>query len=422
MERAVQNRTKALIIVAGVLPVFLFAAFWIARFYVHRDYTVTLDLKDYVSLGRSAQGEPLALLDVDAILTDLHLPSPHTDAMAEQKYPDVRALLNMQLYLSYTDDPDQMQVVVLADTATLADYGIHIDSLSWLQQLKGYVASEDVSPLPTPALPAVTPTPSPADGESQYLSALTDADGYGYNLRALCERIQRERDLLLKELFRSGESYKVEKMQVTFHTGTQDARYVNCYQACYRVTPETEDGTEPVLQYFRVRVYDLALLSDGTVGFRDNVDVTLHQTENECKRSPSSAASGVTLSGGGVRVRDRAAFDQNGFVIFPGQPTSYRMANGLYWSPTYDVLSEDMIWKLTAVDGHSLANLLRYARKEIYARYHVVFDQRTEREFFTHYNSYPWYLEPVPDRSLDMTEAEKSNIRLLREIQSLVEK
>ena len=123
-----------------------------------------------------------------------------------------------------------------------------------------------------------------------------------------------------------------------------------------------------------------------------------------------------------MKVVGKRAFDQNGFVQFPDSPTSYRMANGVYWSPTYDALDEDQIWKLTAVEGHSMANLLRYARKEIYARYYAGFDERTEREFYEHYNSFSWYREMVPDRTADMTETERNNVRLLREIQSFIEK
>ena len=98
------------------------------------------------------------------------------------------------------------------------------------------------------------------------------------------------------------------------------------------------------------------------------------------------------------------------------------MANDVYWSPTYDPLDEDAIWSLTAVEGHSLANLLRYARKEIYARYYVAFDPKTEREFMDHYCAYDWYEVRVPDLLGRMTETERSNMRLLREIQSLIEK
>ena len=87
-----------------------------------------------------------------------------------------------------------------------------------------------------------------------------------------------------------------------------------------------------------------------------------------------------------------------------------------------DALDEDAVWSLTAVDGHSLANLLRYARKEIYARYYAAFDPKSEREFADHFNAYDWYEAKEPDLTMLMTEAEKSNIRLLREIQSLIEK
>ena len=423
MEHTANKRKQLLLVIAGLILVAMSACFLIVRFYLYRDYGTTLDLKKYVTLGWNGAGEPTALLDVDAILTDLHLPSPHNDAMAEQKYPDVRALLSMQLYLTYTDDPDTMQVIIRADTDTLESYGIRIETLSWPQQLKGYVAGEDPLDFPAfPLQPAVTASPAPRTPAGTYLTALTDANGDGYNLRAVCERVQRERDLLCRETFRDI-GYQTTKIQVTFSVGNAQARYRNCYQASYRVVPDGDGTTQPEPLWFRIRLYNLIVGEDGTVGFDDRADVEFRAGESECKRPPSADQySTVTLSGGGVRVRDKAAFDQNGFVIFSGCPTSYRMANGLYWSPTYDALTEDMVWKLTAVDGHSLANLLRYARKEIYARYHTSFDPRSEREFAEHYGRYPWFLASDDDRSIDMTETDRANIRLLREIQSLVEK
>ena len=166
-------------------------------------------------------------------------------------------------------------------------------------------------------------------------------------------------------------------------------------------------------------VYDL-YREGGRIRY-GSIDVSMYDSEEESKRLPSSG-SVTKLWGGGVRVNGKNGFDLNGFVRFPNSPTSYRLANGVYWSPTYDLLDEDMIWALTAVDGHSLANLLRYARKEIYARYYTAFDPKTEREFNEHYRAYAWYEPRTPDLSGLMTEAEKSNIRLLREIQSLIEK
>ena len=147
----------------------------------------------------------------------------------------------------------------------------------------------------------------------------------------------------------------------------------------------------------------------------------MYGTEEESRHIPAGGDA-IRLSGGGVKVDGRQGFDQNGFVRFPDSPTSYRMANGVYWSPTYDKLDEETVWKLTAVEGHSLANLLRYARKEIYARYYTAFDAKTEREFKTHYEAYEWYEPREPDLSDFMTETERQNIRLLREIQSLIEK
>ena len=260
--------------------------------------------------------------------------------------------------------------------------------------------------------PAATPQPEP-DG---YLDSLLDSDGNGLNLRTICETVHNERDFLCKEVF--GNNYDTTKTQVAFIV-YKSGRHHNLYRASYTATFKPEDGVQPVSIYFTVDLYDL-YRAEGKIGYT-SIDVSMYGSEEESKRCPSGERV-TKLWGGGVKVDGKTGFDLNGFVQFPDCPTSYRLANGVYWSPTYDALDEDMIWKLTAVEGHSLANLLRYARKEIYARYYVSFDPKTEREFYEHYHACLWYEERDTDLSWLMTETERNNIRLLREIQSLIEK
>jgi hypothetical protein len=413
-ERNTRNRRLAWILSGVVLGLSLL----IAVVSILRGHRTVVDLRDYVNVGTDAGGNPAVLLDVDAILNDLRLPNPNRPGVKASDYPEVYALCTAKMHLVPIDE-EHMQVTIEADTDTLARYGISFRTTTWEQQVKGFVEGAAPTPVPTAqnatASAPVRETPEP-DG---YLTSLVDANGNGYNLRSVCEAVQNERDLLCKEIF--GNSYDTTKTQVAFivYTG---GRHKNLYRASYSATFRPEDNSSPPPGssiWFTVDVYDLQR-TDGKIAF-GYVDVSLCGSEAESRHLPSGADA-VKLSGGGMRVEGKRAFDQNGFVLFPNCPTSYRMANGVYWSPTYDLLDEDMIWSLTAVEGHSLANLLRYARKEIYARYYVPFDPKTEREFFEHYSAYDWYEERVPDLLGRMTETERSNIRLLREIQSLIEK
>ncbi|MBQ1565979.1 MAG: YARHG domain-containing protein [Clostridia bacterium] len=381
-----------------------------------RGHRTVIDLENYVNVGTDAGGNPAVLLDVDAILNDLRLPNPNRPGVKASDYPEVYALCTAKMRL-VPIDAEHMRVTIEADTETLARYGISFAATTWEQQVKGFVEGATPTPVPLPQTetpaPANTPEPAESDG---YLTSLLDADGNGLNLRSVCEAVHSERDLLCKEIF--GNNYDTTKTQVAFivYTG---GRHTNLYRASYTATFRPEDGAEPVSIWFTVDVYDL-YREGGRIRY-GSIDVSMYDSEEESKRLPSSG-NVTKLWGGGVRVNGKNGFDLNGFVRFPNCPTSYRLANGVYWSPTYDLLDEDMIWALTAVDGHSLANLLRYARKEIYARYYTAFDPKTEREFNEHYRAYAWYEPRTPDLSGLMTEAEKSNIRLLREIQSLIEK
>ena len=424
MEQNRTQRNRRLWIGGGFGAIVLLACAAIALWLGLRRPAV-LNPQAYVSVGRDAFGQPVAAIDTEAMLRDLHLPSPADDPRAVERYADVAAILGMRAEAALTAD-ETARVTVVADTEALSAAGILVEPLSWEQPIGTAPIAAEREPAPSmaavlaPGQPTAThadktfaPTPTPGAQPGELLHSLVDADGCGYNLRAVCERVHELRDSLLKSLYGDA-AYGFEKIQVSFSV---EPNVNNCYQATYRCWLETADAT-PANTYFYVRVYHLTVGEHG-VEFLSST-ASFCRTEKDARRAPFDNAT--VLSGGGVSVPGKAVFDQNGFLLFPDCPTSYRMANGVYWSPTYDLLDEDMIWKLTAVDGHSLANLLRYARKEIYARYYAGFDERTEREFYEHYTSYPWYREMTPDRTADMTDAERTNIRLLREIQSLVEK
>lgn len=413
-ERKTLNKCLAWILSGVVLGISVL----VAVVSILRGHPTVIDLREYVNVGTDAGGNPAVLLDVDAILNDLKLPNPNRPGVKASDYPEVYALCTAKMHL-VPIDAEHMRVTIEADTETLAHWGISFLTTTWEQQVKGFVEGATPSPVPvpqkTPEPTSVLETAAP-DG---YLTSLVDTNGNGLNLRAVCEAVQNERDLLCKEII--GNSFDTTKTQVAFIVYTE-GRHHNLYRASYTATLRPEDGSTPPpgsTIWFTVDVYDL-YRSEGRIQY-GGIDVSLCGSEAESKHLPGSG-NAVKLSGGGMRVEGKPAFDQNGFVRFPNCPTSYRMANGVYWSPTYDPLDEDMIWSLTAVDGHSLANLLRYARKEIYARYYVAFDSKTEREFLEHYSAYDWYEVRVPDLLGRMTETERSNMRLLREIQSLIEK
>ncbi len=412
-EQRVRNRIRLAWIASGVV---LGVSLLLAILSILRGHRTVINLENYVNVGTDASGNPAVLLDVDAILNDLHLPNPNRPGVKASDYPEVYALCTAKMHLMPID-AEHMRVTIEADTDTLSRCGISFAATTWEQQIKGFVEGATPTPIPLPPsetpAPAFTPEPKDPDG---FLTSLLDSNGNGLNLRTVCEAVHNERDYLCKEIF--GNNYDTNKTQVAFIV-LKSGRHKNLYRASYTATFRPEDGAEPVSIWFTVDLYDL-YREDGTIRYT-SVDVSLCNSEEESKHLPNGETV-TKLWGGGVRVNGKSGYDLNGFVRFPNCPTSYRLANGVYWSPTYDALDEDLIWSLTAVDGHSLANLLRYARKEIYARYYAAFDPKTEREFYEHYNAYDWYEARVPDLTERMTETERNNIRLLREIQSLIEK
>ncbi|MCL2695358.1 MAG: YARHG domain-containing protein [Clostridiales bacterium] len=391
-----------------------------------RRYAIPLNLADYTTLGLGAKGVPTAIIDVDAILTDLYLPNPRQSEINLADYPDVKALMQMQVALAYTDESGLMELNVLCDTRTLLRYGIEIETLSWTQEVKGVIALDSTQPEPlaaptteeeeeppeTPPLHNLSPGP---------LTSLLDQSGNGLNLRPVYERALSERDAQCRKLFGRNE-WTVSKTQVIFVTDSRSGAS-NLFRAAYTAKQSGEGAENAPSYFFTVEIKNLVWTESGQVTF-SSVETQAASDKKAAESLSAFSASRYTvtvLPGGGVSNPDRIAFDQNGFVRFAGLPTSYRLASGLYWSPTYDWLTEDHIWQLTGITGHSLSNLLRYARKEISARYGCPFDPERESEFFRHYGAQRWYSADADYTDERMTETEARNIRLLREIQSLID-
>ena len=391
-----------------------------------RRYAVTVDPAAYTTLGLGSQGAPTAVIDVDAILTDLRLPNPRRSAINTRDYPDVEALSEMRLTLQYTDSPGTMALSLSCDAETLKRYGIVIEPLTWTQEVKGVIALDSTQPEPL-ASPTVDegepPAPPPpyalAPGP---LTSLLDQNGNGLNLRPLYARVQEERDNMCREVFGRNE-YSATKTQSVFVVNEAGGAFSNLYRAAYTAVQTGEGAAAVPACYFTVEVWDLSWNEENRLVF----STVLAREARDKKAAESMLAyegsryKVTALPGGGASNPGRVAFDQNGFVRFPSCPTSFRMPNGLYWSPTYDRLTEDQIWQLTGVSGHTLSNLLRFARREISTRYGFPFDAEREPEFFRHYNARPWYLPDPSYTDERMSEAEAMNIRLLREIQSLVD-
>ena len=360
-----------------------------------------------------------ARMDLSALLNACHLPDPRESGLEIGRYPDIQALLSMELQLAYGQDGN-MELSLRADTDTLRRWGIELSPLEFTMEAPAYVA-------PREKKGSLAVEQEPAEEEKPltegYLTSLLDPYGRGYNLRTVCEEVQARRDQAAKSLFK--DEYETEKLQLNFIVFPVGQPYRNCYRAVYAIREKTDSSAKmQKVQYLTVEVLDLAYSSREGVTFRRS-SLRMPDTLREAESLSEYEEMGCTcfdLYGGGMRNEERSAFDQNGFVRFFDTATSFQMANGLYWSPTYDLLEEDDIWRLTAVKGHSLANLLRYARKEIYARHYVRFSETAEKEFLNHYTGYGWYEGHFDREDIALSETEKANLRLLREIQSLIEK
>lgn len=380
---------------------------------------IQVDPRSYTALYRREDGAVAARMDLSALLNACHLPDPRESGLEIGRYPDIQALLSMELQLAYGQDGN-MELSLRADTDTLRRWGIELSPLEFTMEAPAYVA-------PREKKGSLAVEQEPAEEEKPltegYLTSLLDPYGRGYNLRTVCEEVQARRDQAAKSLFK--DEYETEKLQLNFIVFPVGQPYRNCYRAVYVIREKTDSSAKmQKVQYLTVEVLDLAYSSREGVTFRRS-SLRMPDTLREAESLSEYEEMGCTcfdLYGGGMRNEERSAFDQNGFVRFFDTATSFQMANGLYWSPTYDLLKEDDIWRLTAVKGHSLANLLRYARKEIYARHYVRFSETAEKEFLNHYTGYGWYEGHFDREDIALSETEKANLRLLREIQSLIEK
>ena len=385
-----------------------------------RAYAEELDPEMYTSIGRDAEGRPTATVDVDAILRDYGLPNPTNVDVQAGDYAEVAALCSMKVTATYAETDGFLHVSLAADTETLHRCGILLVKSEWDQALPPMTS--DLWTGETDAPPAAqTPAEETAVMEEGYLSLLLDGNAGGLNLRSVCERVQSERDKAANAAF--GEEYTSTKISISFLVDSGGAVVRNIYRVVYRISEKTENADTRETTYLSVDVVGLKWTAASGVGF-SAVRTETYETQAAATDLTDYLDDGYTvtkLSGGGVVVEDKVTFDQNGFVRFTGRPTSFMLANGVYWSPTYNLLTEDAIWKLTATEERSLVNLLRYARREIYARHGLTFDADTEKEFYDFYHRYAWYRGSGTDVEDLLTDNEKQNVRLLREIQSLLE-
>jgi len=387
-------------------------------------YAVTVQLSDYTSLGRNADGVPTAVLDVDAILTDLCLPNPRYGHIRAEDYPDVNALCNLRLSMVYDTAGEEITLNVTGDLRTLLRYGIRLHPVIWTQSLRGIIAedSSQAAPMTTPEPPGESISfPTQTAGsvsrmDMGYLQSPVDLDGYGINLRPVLERAQVERDNAARDWQEDG--VETRKLRACFVRDRDATAFHNLYRAVYYIR-NTKTGGE---RWITVDIYDLEWTEQSAVAYAA-VLTQSHRTEVQAlSRSAftGSAFSVYELDGSSVSNGKRLPFDHNGLVRFPGMPASYRMPNGQIWSPSFDKLPEDRIWQLTGTGGHSMANLLRYVRKEIGARTGQPFDPESEAEFFAHFSARSWYM-PVLNWTEDYLSAEqRENIELLLEIQELI--
>lgn len=401
------------------------AAILIAVYLISGGYAVTVHLSDYTSLGRNADNEPIAVLDIDAILTDLRLPNPKYGNIRKEDYPDVNALCNLQLLMVYDTMGDEITLSVTGDFRTLLLYGIQLQSVLWTQSLRGTIAedSSQVSPMTTPEPPGESisfPTPyarSNSHVEIGYLHSPVDLDGYGLNMRPVLERIHTERDKALQSMWSSADA-SIRKVSAFFVYAKEADTFHNLYRTVYY----TKNNITGAVNWFTITVYDLEWTEQSAVAYARTA-VQSFRTEGQAADRmtfENDAYDVYTIDGSSVIQSGRVAFDPYGFVRFPQMPTGYKLPSGQIWSPSYDLLEEDYIWQLTGADGYSMEELLCYVRKEIGARTGQAFDPVTETAFHEHFSMQSWY-EPLENwNETFLTQEQQENILLLLEIENLI--
>ena len=377
----------------------------------------TADLSAYTTLTR--RGETVtAVLDLESLLTELKLPNPRIEPRAERNGA-VKALMNMKLELSFTEEPDVVAVAVDVNERALRRKGILLSGRAWTGQVKVLPRTAAQEESSGAGQEAEKPRTVMQDG---YLRSLLDEEGKGLNLRKVCERVHFERDRLAKELF--GNSYVTEKTKLWFIVYPEGSAHKNAYRAAYTLTEtEAPEGRSIGRCAFSVEVLDLEYQAGLGVTF-SKTDVALYDTLSQAEDMDGYLSRGCTvteLAGGSVMGPERPGFDYNGFVRFVGLPMSHPQPDGSLWSPSSDPLDEDDLWRLIGNGEYTMTELLAFVRMEIYARRGYAFPQPEQAAYLEHYSACGWYspTEEAPERS--MTATERRNIELLRDLEALLD-
>lgn len=369
----------------------------------------TADLAAYTTLTRS--GETVtAVLDLEGLLTELDLPDPRTDEKA-LKNGAVKALVAMELDLAFTEEPDVLTVTARVNEGKLKWKGITLKEKSWTAAAK--VLPRTAAQEPEPAAPEVVEHPRTVQAEG-YLTGLLDEEGKGLNLRKVCEQVRFERDRLAKEIF--GSSYSVRRIGTWFMVFPAEGEHKNCYRAAFLLEETgTPEGRSVGECYFTVDVWDLAYRAGTGVEFARS-EAVLYDSEAAALdlSGPFAGCAMYELTGGSVVSAGRPTFDYNGFVRFVGLPMSHPLPDGTLWSPSYDLLEEDDLWRLVGNGEYTMVELLAWVRMEILARHGYTFSEPNEAAYRAHFDACSWYspTEDAPEQYFTPTERQNWNLLL----------
>ena len=410
----VKDPARLAVVVAAAVGILLLVLGWV--FFLGRVRRQTADLAAYTTLTRT--GETVtAVLDVDSLLTELALPDPRTDPKAARN-PAVKALMNMELTLAFTEEPDVIAVTADVNEGALKRKGIVLKERTWTGPAKVLPRTAPEEPILTEQ---VVDKPKTVLREG-YLAALLDEEGKGLNLGPVCEKVRFERDRLSKEIF--GNNYVTSKTNVWFIVYPEGSERHNAYRAVFTLAETGEPEVRSIRNCcFTVDVLDLSYREGTGVGFA-KTDVAIYPTYEEASSLAEFTAQGCTvteLAGGSAQGPDRPSFDYNGFVRFVGLPMSHPLPDGSLWSPSSDPLEEDDLWRLVGNGEYTMAELLDYVCMEIYARRGYTFPNEDQTVYRQHFDACDWYraTEDAPERF--MTATERDNLNRLRRLKDLLE-
>ena len=407
------GRFAAILAVAVGIVVMVLA--WVL--FLSRVKKRTADLAAYTTLTRTGE-EVNAVLDLDSLLTELELPNPRTEHKTVRNGA-VKALMNMELSLSFTDEPDIISVTADVNETALKRYGITLKEKTWTSPAKVLPRTPAQMEAPPDTQEMTKPVTVLADG---YLLSLLDEEGKGLNLRKVCERVHFERDRLSKELF--GNSYVTNKTKLWFIVYPDGSERHNCYRAVFSLAETgAPEGRSVGGCFFTVDVWDLNYKAGIGVDF-SRAEVAMYDEAAEAESLDEFTGRGCTVTeliGGSVSGADRPSFDYNGFVRFVGLPMSHPLPDGSLWSPSSDPLDEEDLWRLVGNGEYTMTELLSFVRMEIYARHGYTFPNEDQGKYLQHYLTCDWYsgTEDAPERFMSPTE--RRNLDLVRDLEALLD-